>query len=124
MAKKLDFSKMILHLDGAVYTWKTQMSAEAEGKALSARHELHGKHEMTLEFWATSELCSDNQFELISELMAEAWLKATTKWQALHERPLFIEAEPATPAANKTQDSAKGSIFPPNSPPVPSPAID
>jgi hypothetical protein len=27
--------------------------------------------------------------------MAEAWMKATTKWQALHERPLRIEIEQA-----------------------------
>ena len=93
-------------------------------KLFSARHELHGKQEMTLEFWASSELCSDNQFELMSELMAEAWLKATTKWQKLHERPLFIEAEPETPAAHKAQDSATASIFPRNPPPVSSPAID
>ena len=80
---------------------------------------------MTLEFSACSQLCSVEQFELMSELMAEGWLKATTKWQALHELPLSIETESSASAAKQVATGAKVSILSANAPSVPSPmAID
>ena len=122
MANKLDFAKMELHLDGAVYTWRAQLPEGVDGRIWTARHELHGKHDVTLEFSACSQLCSEEQFELMSELMAEAWLKATTKWQALHELPLYIETESSASAAKQVATGAKVSILSANAPSVPSPA--
>jgi UDP-GlcNAc:undecaprenyl-phosphate GlcNAc-1-phosphate transferase len=93
MLRKLHFSKVELHLDGAVYLWRTSESAGANEKLFRVRHELHGEHGMVLQFWSRSEMCSEEQFELMSELMAEAWMKATARWQTLHEQPLQIEVE-------------------------------
>lgn len=124
MAKKLDFSKMELHLDGAVYTWRTQLPVGIDGKLLTARHELHGKHSMILEFCACSQLCSEEQFELMSELLAEAWMKATTKWQALHEGPLHLETEPSTALPKTAALNVKPSVFPARSQSLTSAAIE
>lgn len=112
MAGKLDFSKMQLTLDGVIYTWKTKAPLNEQEKALTARHELTGKHSMILEFSASPSLCSDNQFELMSELLAESWLKATTRWQAIHEKPLFIEPDPALHNSPLAPGDPSGSTYP------------
>ena len=91
MARKIDFSKVELHLDGADYIWKTAMEPRTLMDVRKVRHELSGKQSMWLEFSTPADACSEKHFELISELMAEAWLKATAKWQTLHALPLHFK---------------------------------
>jgi UDP-GlcNAc:undecaprenyl-phosphate GlcNAc-1-phosphate transferase len=93
MLKKLNFSKVELRLDGQIYSWKVTAAA-TDGTIFRTRHELHGPHGMTLEFWSRSYLDSEEHFDLMSELMAEAWMKATVKWQSIHSQPLRIDSEP------------------------------
>lgn len=112
VAGKLDFSEMQLTLDGVVYRWKSKSAVNRQEKLFTARHELNGKHSMTLEFAAPPSLCSDNQFELMSELLAESWLKATTRWQAIHERPLVIEPDPLHHTPNLPTVDHSRSAFP------------
>lgn len=118
MARKLDFSKMELQLDGAVYTWTTPVPVGIDGKLLFGRHELHGKHSMILEFWGCSQLCSEEQFELMSELMAEAWMKATSNWQALHECPIHIETGSAVRLEKKPWGNTETTVFHASPPPL------
>ena len=79
---------------------------------------------MSLEFWARSQVYSEKHFKLMSELMAEAWMKATSNWQELHEGPLQIGLEQETATVDTPAENVVTSVFPANSIPIASAGAD
>lgn len=90
VVQKVDFAKVELHLDGTVCSWKTLLQPGEEDEFRIVTHDLPGNHAMALHFAGHSEVMSPEQFEIISELMAEAWMKATRRWQSLHNKPIWL----------------------------------
>ncbi len=90
VVRKVSFSKVELHLDGSVSTWKTVLQPGKEDEFRIVKHDLPGNHAMSLHFTGHSEVMPREKFEIISELMAEAWLKATRRWQSLHQKPIWM----------------------------------
>lgn len=114
MLRKVNFCKVELQLDATPYVWNSL--TEKPGPLFEVSHDLRGNHHMVMSFWASEENCSLKQFELMSELMAEAWMKATCKWQAIHELPLQIDGktvgETKSPSPSKTTGYGPDSSLP------------
>ncbi len=107
MARKLDLSRVELHRDGTNYVWENAPQTENASEVRKMRHELGGKESMWMEFMAPTESCSEKHFELMSELMAEAWMKATAKWQTLHEEPLQFKTSADQTTSGALSDVAR-----------------
>lgn len=102
IVRKIGFSKVELHLDGSIYSWQTDSQSGESDEFRRIRHDLPQFEGMALEFSAHSEVMPPERFELMCELMAEAWAKSLTKWQKIHSLPITIKlpsSEPIVEAA-------------------------
>ena len=61
---------------------------------LARAHELQFEEVVRLEFGGNGDLTSPRVFEHLSELAAEAWLKAANRWSATHGQPLRFSSAP------------------------------
>jgi len=75
-------------------------------------HELNLDGGTSLEFSAGKDDMSERVFEQLSELAAEAWLKAATRWQATHEPSRDLNLLPS-PEAGASSVAAPKNLFPP-----------
>ena len=111
VAERLGFTSISLTLADGVRHW---VRAEDTGQANCRRYELRGGHSGVLELKAYSiEPTGNNQslkhepcgphdsepadprlFQIISELVAEGWLKATQSWQHQERVPLSFSSKP------------------------------
>jgi UDP-GlcNAc:undecaprenyl-phosphate GlcNAc-1-phosphate transferase len=87
---KMGFTSLTATLAAEQRVWQTG-EAPADGK-WTTTHDLNLAGGMSLEFSAGKSAMSERIFEQLSELAAEAWLKAATRWQATHEAPLRLES--------------------------------
>ena len=92
IALKVRFSRVRLILREGEKVWESQVPASL-GSLHRVRHEFLINNGVALEFESYSELISEKLFEVQSELMAETWVKAVSRWQIFHETPLFFEAD-------------------------------
>lgn len=88
--KKMGFLSVIAKQAKEQRVWR---SGEASAAAQwTTTHELNLAGGMSLEFSAAKSAMSERIFDQLSELAAEAWLKAATRWQATHRQPLQLGA--------------------------------
>jgi UDP-GlcNAc:undecaprenyl-phosphate GlcNAc-1-phosphate transferase len=84
--KKMGFMSVIAKLAKEQRAWRSG-EASADGH-WTITHELNLPGGMSLEFSAAKSAMSERVFEQLSELAAEAWLKAATRWRAAHGEPV------------------------------------
>jgi UDP-GlcNAc:undecaprenyl-phosphate GlcNAc-1-phosphate transferase len=87
MARKLGFTGVELRLKDGARTWQLPEQPDSV-PALRRVHELNLDGVMLLEFGADSKRIPPHVFEHVSELAAEYWLKAATRWKAVNKLPL------------------------------------
>jgi UDP-GlcNAc:undecaprenyl-phosphate/decaprenyl-phosphate GlcNAc-1-phosphate transferase len=86
--RKLGFSRVKLSVNNGERVWQSGDAGNAVQIAHQCRHELRVGGKMVLEFFADDEMLNPQLFEHLSEIAAEGWHKAASKWQKAHERPL------------------------------------
>lgn len=86
VARKLRFTEVKLTLGGDTKLWCAVPAETDVRQLLRARLELHDG--MVIEFAAAAGALPGNLFELFTELAAESWQKASTRWQKLNQLPL------------------------------------
>ena len=86
MIRKMGFSGVTLELMDGRREWKAPADSGVATE-LSSMQELGGARPMTVKLWSDSRQMSDELFRHLSELAAEAWLKATTRWQQANHSP-------------------------------------
>ena len=93
-----------LTLAAEVRSWE---SAEPVTNPRTYLHELHLDGVMLLEFGGDGDLMSERVFDHVSELAAEAWLKAATRWRDTQKQPLrfsvAVVTERSGPAGSRPQ---------------------
>jgi len=102
-ARKLGFNRVNLRLNDEARTWQLPEQPNST-QALHRVHELAGGESMTLEFVGDTMRMSPRVFDHLSELAAEHWLKAATRWQTTNKLPLRFgrpASEVERPAAMK-----------------------
>jgi UDP-GlcNAc:undecaprenyl-phosphate GlcNAc-1-phosphate transferase len=97
VAGKLGFQRVQLKLAGCVRTWQSPEQLD-EARSLRCAHEMRFNGVMTLEFVGDTTRMSQRLFEHLSELAAEGWLKAATRWQTATKLPLQFSAPSKPPA--------------------------
>jgi len=98
---RVGFSKIELFLNDRVHRWVSP-SLTGNGQGLQEiDHNLPHVPKMTLKFFADRERMPEKEFELMSELIAESWIVAVKKWEALHRLPVQIPAEQENVSAER-----------------------
>jgi UDP-GlcNAc:undecaprenyl-phosphate GlcNAc-1-phosphate transferase len=105
LARKLGFTKVqLFHRDGEK-TWETPFQVPTSAPPHCVRQETNHASFHALEFSAPSHAMTLRVCELLSELAAEACVKACVRWQACHEAaPQFEivrQSDPAEPGAGE-----------------------
>ena len=90
VVKKLGFSSVRLELKDGINVWETPGFNPDDDSQPRAGFDLNGCGK--LEFVANPQVMQDNLFELLSELAAETWHKAASRWQKLNQAPLHFAA--------------------------------
>jgi UDP-GlcNAc:undecaprenyl-phosphate GlcNAc-1-phosphate transferase len=88
VVKKLGFSEVKVTLCDGANTWRA-IGAEAGNRTEGlqrTRYEIPGG--AAIDFTAEPAVMSDNLFELLAELAAETWHKASAQWQRRNNAPL------------------------------------
>lgn len=104
VTRKLGLSRVKLHLENGRTVSREQLpSSEASSNATTQtsilrrhRHELQLANIKAIEFVGEEESMSSQQFEHLTELAAEGWMKAVQRWQAVNQLPIVFE--PAVPS--------------------------
>src|SRR6185295_4704399 len=88
VVKKLGFSEVKVTLGDGANTWRAPgIEGRDETTPLQkTRHETPGG--AVIDFAAEPTVMSENLFELLAELGAETWHKASARWQARNNAPL------------------------------------
>lgn len=103
VVRKLGFSEVRLGLGEAMENWQTAGFDPAAGHLQRTRFDVNGCGQ--IEFAADPKVLPEKLFELLSELAAEAWHKAATRWEKLNRIPLSFNAVacPDTSAFQRNQ---------------------
>jgi UDP-GlcNAc:undecaprenyl-phosphate/decaprenyl-phosphate GlcNAc-1-phosphate transferase len=107
MARKLDFAELRLSDSDGLRRWYANEAPT--GTVLESRHELHVEDKtVALTLRASMDVMSEAKFYVLSELIAEAWLKASRIWRESRGLPFKFgrahsESEMLSPA--ETADS-------------------
>jgi hypothetical protein len=94
MARKLGFTGLRLTLEGDERRWQSPAVADASNQWLRS-HELGNGPVMTVEFTANKVDMSERLVIHLSELAAEAWLKAANRWHLANGRTLRFDSRPS-----------------------------
>lgn len=86
VVKKLGFSRVSLALPDGTNIWDSPAFDPDDTNHQEAAFDLNGCGK--LEFVANHHVMQDKLFELLSELAAEAWHKAASRWQKLNRAPI------------------------------------
>ncbi len=87
VAGKLRLTSAKLTLAREVRCWE---SAPAGANKLTRLHEWHLEGKMLLELGGNGNAMSEQVFDHVSELAAESWFKAATRWRATRGLPLLF----------------------------------
>ena len=93
-ADKLEFAEVKLHLREGQLTWRRSGLGEPTGELERKRHDFVGSTVTGIEVCALRSQMSQKHFEMKSELAAEAWFNAATRWRAANHAD--IELAPDT----------------------------
>jgi UDP-GlcNAc:undecaprenyl-phosphate GlcNAc-1-phosphate transferase len=83
-SEKLRFSCVTVELRGRQRRWGGL--GDGGQPMLRRRHRFSGEREMALEFHSPTQAMTAHEFEHVTELAAEAWLKAVTRWEQTRQR--------------------------------------
>lgn len=97
MARKLGFSKVKLVRPDGEKVWEAPTQAPTSALPHCIREEIHHASGQALEFSAPSPAMSPRIFEVLSELAAEAWVKASARRQAIQQPALPGEPRKGSP---------------------------
>lgn len=93
-AKKLGFTRVRLELADGERLWSSETNGAA-AQPLRQTYELNLDGAMKLEFGGDAGIMSKRVFEQLSELAAEAWLQAASRWRSAHGKPVRFGPLPA-----------------------------
>jgi len=93
IARKLGFSQVRLVLDTETdFVWRNQSTPRAENDQLRRRRlDVRFANILAVEFSAEADVMSAGVFEHLTELAAEAWMKAAQRWQQASGHPVRFE---------------------------------
>jgi hypothetical protein len=93
IARKLGFTQVRLVLDQQTdFVWRNQSAPRGDTTAVRRRRqEVRFANITAIEFTASSEAMAAGVFEHLTELAAEAWMKAAQRWQAASGHPVRFE---------------------------------
>jgi UDP-GlcNAc:undecaprenyl-phosphate/decaprenyl-phosphate GlcNAc-1-phosphate transferase len=91
MAKKMGFTAVTLELEDGRREWKAANDPTVKNR-LRCSHELGVESVMQVEISGDGDAMSSDLFDHLSELTAEAWLKAAARWQAVNNLSLRFDA--------------------------------
>jgi len=110
--RKMRFASVRLAFSDGERTWRSSETL-AGGKALSRTHELSLEGGMFLEFGGDADVMSERVFVHLSELAAESWLKAASRWRACNEKPVRFGPSASLGSASATLPTAQTKVAPP-----------
>ena len=99
VTRKLGLSRVKLHLESGRTVSRDeslQVPRPMSGDVRRHRHEMRLANIKAIEFASEPEAMSPQQFEHLTELAAEGWMKAVQRWQAVNRLPAIFE--PALPS--------------------------
>ena len=97
--KKLGLSQVKVSIGGLERNWQ----AGSQGGALwRRRHQFWIDQEMGIEFFCREGDLTRSEFDHVTELAAEAWLKAVTRWQQVHRKKANLAHEEPAHTENST----------------------
>jgi UDP-GlcNAc:undecaprenyl-phosphate GlcNAc-1-phosphate transferase len=86
--RKLGFSRVVVRQGGTERVWQGEERGVAD---LIDRHEVNFSGQtFSLEFHGVNSVLESKSFFLLTELMAEAWLRAGRRWNQTHAKPLAL----------------------------------
>jgi UDP-GlcNAc:undecaprenyl-phosphate GlcNAc-1-phosphate transferase len=96
--KKLGFSAVTLTAHGVRRQWTDRAPASPDTARTGNRSRRELSEGCSLEFTAPEARLEEGAFNLLSELAAESWIKASSRWQDVHQLPLFFSEPPRAAA--------------------------
>lgn len=111
VARKVGFAQLVLNAGSERHRWEADSFAADSGNLWIARHEIHvDGAPVSLDFAADKTRMNEREFHLLSELVAEAWLHASRRWQATRGVPFALSSEPESlpTAAGVTVNTSLG----------------
>jgi UDP-GlcNAc:undecaprenyl-phosphate/decaprenyl-phosphate GlcNAc-1-phosphate transferase len=105
LAGKLGFTRLKLTLEDGTREW--QLTPGTQETPWSCVHELNAAGGMKMEFGSDPQRMTGRVFEHLSELSAEAWLKAAARWRAVNSLPVRFDAR----RAGMARDQHSASTF-------------
>lgn len=110
IARKLGFCELTV-TDGSVrHRWASPTRLPSPD-AYVARQEIHVEGRgVIIEVRSFDASGDERQFIVLSELLAETWMKASVRWRRTHSTPFHLAPEASEPAAAAAQSA--GSSFP------------
>jgi UDP-GlcNAc:undecaprenyl-phosphate GlcNAc-1-phosphate transferase len=88
-ARKLELAEVKLHLRDGELVW--QSGAPVADEALERKHHaVHGSSITGIEVAVRKDTMSPKVFEMKSELAAEAWFKAASRWRTTHRADIHL----------------------------------
>ncbi len=107
VAGKLGFTRARLELEDGKREWESSMDVMSRD-VHHAVHELGSAHRMALHLEADSGAMSLALFDHLSELAAEAWLKATARWQEMNGQPIRFDSRISNQGGVRHSEVADG----------------
>src|SRR5262249_55589285 len=80
VARKFGFAEVLLLHRRGWRVWRDHRDGPVTVPTRRKRYDVNNSHTQALEFVARNDGMSENVFELLSELAAEGWVKATARW--------------------------------------------
>ncbi|MDB6054656.1 MAG: hypothetical protein JWN25_2179 [Verrucomicrobiales bacterium] len=90
--KKIGFCQARLILSTGEKNWQSSLRLQEE-EMLHSHHALHIGEISGLDLKAHQSVMDPQLFELMSELAAEAFMKAARKWEEIHELPIHFDSK-------------------------------
>ena len=91
ITRKLGLTQVKLILEGGRTVSRDQSIHRQSSDFHRNRHEMPLANILAIEFASELSAMSPQQFEQVTELAAEGWMKAVQRWQAVHEIPAVFE---------------------------------
>jgi hypothetical protein len=111
LVKKLGFSKVRLIQRDGEKSWEAPFQAPTSAPPHCVRQEINHALFQALEFSAPSPTMPRRVCELLSELAAEAWVKACVRWQATQESAVNFAGRKPSGAETPTAEQVPLPIF-------------
>lgn len=100
VVRKVGFSELTMTAGDVRHTWSAEWSGNDADELWSTRHEIHvDGAPVSLDFAAEKERMNEREFQLLSELVAEAWLHASRRWRETRDVPFIVRGEKSAPSS-------------------------